>query len=99
MSGKSERLEPAVLAYLKVELYQRWRVLAFMTNDDANAPTADAGQRIDTAVDAIRSMSRDLADEVAPRPGLLDRLSAVTRAAPIQSLAVAFLIGVILARR
>ena len=40
-----------------------------MTNDDAGVPTADAEQRIDKAVDAIRSMSLDLADEVAPRPG------------------------------
>jgi len=44
-------------------------------------------------------MSQDLADEVAPPPGWIDRLSAATREAPIQSLAIAFLIGVILARR
>ncbi|WP_213290809.1 hypothetical protein [Bradyrhizobium sp. sGM-13] len=61
--------------------------------------TADPGQRIDNAVDAIRGMSQDLADEVAPRPGWLDRLSTATREAPIQSLAIAFLIGVLLTRR
>ena len=71
----------------------------FMAYDNTSVSTADAEQRIDTAVDAIRSMSRDLADEIAPRPGLLDMLSAATREAPIPSLAVAFLIGVILARR
>ncbi len=70
-----------------------------MTNDDTPMPTADPGQRIDNAVDAIRGMSQDLADEVAPRPGWLDRLSAATRDAPIQSLAIAFLIGVLLTRR
>jgi hypothetical protein len=80
------------------ELAQHWRVQAFMTNDAAE-PTGDTEQRIDNAVDAIRSMSQDLADEVAPRPGLLDRLSAATREAPIHSLAIAFLIGVVLARR
>ena len=80
---------------MKVELVRRWRVLAFMTNAAADVPTADAEHRIDTAVDAIRS---SLA-EVAPRPGLLDRLSAATRGAPIPSLAIAFLTGVILARR
>lgn len=69
-----------------------------MTND-ATEPTGDTEQRIDNAVDAIRSMSQDLADEVVPRPRLLDRLSAATREAPINSLAIAFLIGVILARR
>jgi hypothetical protein len=81
------------------ELAKRWRVQAFMTKDDSTEPTAGAEQRIDHAKDAIRSMSQDLADEVAPRPGWLDRLSAATREAPIQSLAIAFLIGVILARR
>jgi hypothetical protein len=68
-----------------------------MTNDTP-VPTVGAELRIDNAVDAIRSMSQDLADEVAPRPGWLDRLSATTREAPIQSLAIAFLIGVIVSR-
>ena len=67
-----------------------------MTNDDA---IATAEQRIDHATDAIRGMSRDLAEEVAPHPTWLDQVNAATRAAPIQSLAIAFLIGVILARR
>jgi hypothetical protein len=72
-----------------------------MTNDDTPTPVPIAGaeQRIDNAVDAIRSMSQNLADEVAPRPGWLERLSAATREAPIQSLAIAFLIGVLLTRR
>ena len=70
-----------------------------MAKDDVTEPTAGADQRIDDAVDAIRGMSQDLADEVAPPPGWIDRLSAATREAPIQSLAIAFLIGVILARR
>ncbi|MCK1515549.1 hypothetical protein IVB22_23945 [Bradyrhizobium sp. 190] len=74
-----------------------------MTNDDipipTPVPTADAEQRIDNAVDAIRSMSQDLADEVTPRPRWLDSLISATREAPIHSLAIAFLIGVILARR
>jgi hypothetical protein len=81
------------------ELAQHWSVQAFMTNGDTSVPTAGAEQRIDNAVDAIRNMSQDLADEVAPPPGWIDRLSAATREAPIQSLAIAFLIGVILARR
>jgi hypothetical protein len=71
----------------------------FMTNDDAIAAAESAEQRIDHATDAIRGMSRDLAEEVAPHSPWLDQVSAATRAAPIQSLAIAFLIGVILARR
>ena len=69
-----------------------------MKSEDIPAAES-AEQRIGSAVDAIRSMSRDLAQEVAPRPTWRDRISAATREAPIQSLAIAFLIGLILARR
>jgi hypothetical protein len=65
-----------------------------MTNDDAPAPTAIAEQRIDSAVDAIRGMSKDLADEVTPRPTWLDQVKAATCEAPLRSLAIAFLFGV-----
>jgi hypothetical protein len=68
--------------------------------ESENTSTAEsAEQRIGSAVDAIRSMSRDLAEEVAPRPTWRERISAATRGAPIPSLAIAFLIGLILARR
>ena len=70
-----------------------------MNIDDTPASAGSAEQRIDSAVDAIRSMSQDLADELATPPTLLDRLSAATREAPIQAFAIAFLFGVILARR
>ena len=70
-----------------------------MKNDDSPVSTETAERRIDNAMDAIRSMSQDLSNEVAPRPTWLDRVSAAARDAPIQSLAIAFLIGVILTRR
>ena len=70
-----------------------------MNTADTPAPAERAEQRIDNAVNAIRGMSRDLAGELAPSPTLLDRISAATREAPIQSLAIAFLIGFMLARR
>ena len=70
-----------------------------MNGEDIPTYAGNADQRIENAVGAIRSMSQDLADEVAPCPSWLDRLSAATREVPIQSLAIAFLIGVILARR
>ncbi|MBR1270257.1 hypothetical protein JQ629_22535 [Bradyrhizobium sp. AUGA SZCCT0222] len=45
-------------------------------------------------------MSQDLANEVAPRPtNWIDRVSALTREAPIHLLAIAFLLGVIVTRR
>jgi hypothetical protein len=65
-----------------------------------DAPASEgAEQRIENAVDAIRGMSRDLADAVTPRPTWLGQLSAATREAPIQSLVIAFLIGVLVTRR
>ena len=70
-----------------------------MNSDDTPASVERAEQRIDRATDAIRGMSGDLADELAPRPTLLDRISAATRETPIQSLAIAFLMGIILTRR
>ncbi|WP_141688417.1 hypothetical protein [Bradyrhizobium paxllaeri] len=70
-----------------------------MNSDETPASGKRAEQRIDSAVDAIRSMSSDLADELAPQPTWIDQISMATREAPIQSLAIAFLIGVILARR
>jgi ElaB/YqjD/DUF883 family membrane-anchored ribosome-binding protein len=70
-----------------------------MTTEDVNEPAEPPERRIDHAVDAIRGMSHDLADEVAPRPSWIARLGDFTREAPIHSLAIAFLIGVLLARR
>jgi hypothetical protein len=61
--------------------------------------TGSAERRIEHATDAIRIMSQDLADEVAPRPNWSDQVSALTRAAPIHSLAIAFLLGLIVTRR
>jgi len=58
-----------------------------------------AERRIEQTTDAIRSMSQNLSDEVAPRPSWIDRVGALTREAPIQSLAIAFLLGVIVTRR
>jgi len=70
-----------------------------MNINDPPAPVEGAEERIDNAVNAIRGMSRDLADELAPSPTWLDRIAAATREAPIQSLAIAFLLGFMLARR
>ena len=56
-------------------------------------------QRVKQATEAVRKMSQELADELRPRPGWSDLIREITRDAPLQSLAVAFLIGVMLARR
>jgi hypothetical protein len=54
------------------------------------------------AAEAVKTASRSVNDaiETGRRPGMpLDVLSRLVREAPLQSLAVAFLCGVILARR
>ena len=70
-----------------------------MTSEITSEPTASSERRIERATGAIRTMSDDLAAEVAPPLTWLDRVSAAMREAPIQSLAIAFLIGILLARR
>ena len=55
----------------------------------------DVAARLKVAVDRLRVVIAN-----AERPGQpIDRLRAVTREAPLQSLLVAFLLGVIVARR
>jgi ElaB/YqjD/DUF883 family membrane-anchored ribosome-binding protein len=77
--------------------------------ENPGQPTADAidEARISRASQAIRTMSGDLETELnetvrsarsAPRE-IAQRLRAITREAPLQALACAFLIGVLLTRR
>ena len=66
---------------------------------ETRSRTGSAERRIEQATDAIRSMSADLANEFAPRPSWIDRVSALTREVPVQSLAIAFLLGFIVSRR
>jgi hypothetical protein len=59
-----------------------------------------AGEPVDQAADAVRRMTKDAADR---RPGQQRRISELIRQAtieaPLQSLAIAFLLGVLIARR
>ena len=82
-----------------MKLARRSCVEGFMTSENISEPTASSERRIERATDAIRSMSEDLVDEVAPRPGWMDWIGAATREAPNPALAIAFLVGVILTRR
>jgi len=75
------------------------------TIEDSGAMTEASGlagdrERIDHAADAIRGMTKDVADRL---PGQQRRLSELIRQAtieaPLQSLAIAFLLGVLIARR
>jgi hypothetical protein len=82
-----------------------------MTTTDAAAMTEASGlpedtARIEHASDAIRDMTRDmeenpipLAPDAGPALRLSDRLRQVTREAPLHSLAIAFLLGALVARR
>jgi hypothetical protein len=74
-----------------------------MTDEIGAAVTATDESRIRRASEAIRDMANDL------RPGakglepmvqrLTDDICNMTREAPLQSLAIAFLLGVLVARR
>ncbi|WP_157113193.1 hypothetical protein [Bradyrhizobium embrapense] len=70
-----------------------------MADEFSMAPTATPEQRIDQASEAIRRMAEDTMFEPRPQDRWLHHLSEATRAAPLQSIAVAFLLGVFLARR
>jgi hypothetical protein len=61
-----------------------------------------ATDAVQAATDTVRVTTQTVADaiEAGRRPGApLDRLAAWTRAAPLQALAVAFLAGMVIARR
>ena len=79
-----------------------------MTDEDetsgANAPTklGEATEAVRTATEAVETTSQRIADAIKAgrQPGRpLDRLSNLTRETPLQSLAIAFLLGFIIARR
>ena len=63
--------------------------------------------RIQHATEAVRDMTENLANELRPAARGLepvmrrirDEVCALTRQAPLQSLAIAFLLGVMIARR
>src|SRR5258706_12877905 len=79
-----------------------------MTDEDersgANAPTklGDATEAFRTTTEAVETPTQRIADAIKAgrqpdRP--LDRLANLTREAPLQSLSIAFLLGLIIARR
>ena len=56
--------------------------------------------RIDHAAKAIRGMTKEMSDELRqPRSSIAEALSKFTAQAPLRSLALAFLLGVLVARR
>jgi hypothetical protein len=75
------------------------------TMEEVSAMTEAAGLtgdelRIGHAADAIRGMTKDMVDELPqPRRRLSEMIRQATIEAPLQSLAIAFLLGVLIARR
>jgi len=73
--------------------------------EDASAMTEASGlagdeERIDRAAEAIRGMTKEMVEELpARRARLSERLRQITVEAPLHSLAIAFLLGVLMARR
>jgi len=73
--------------------------------EDSSAMTEASGLTGDEASighagDAIRGLAREMVGELpARRPRLSETLRKMTVEAPLQSLAIAFLLGVLIARR
>jgi hypothetical protein len=73
--------------------------------EDASAMTEASGTsgdeaRIDHAAEAIRDMTKEMVQELPPpRPRLSEKLRQFTMEAPLHSIAIAFLFGVLIARR
>jgi hypothetical protein len=69
---------------------------------NASAKLGEATEAVRTATEAVETTSQRVADaiEAGRQPGgPLDRLAKLTRETPIQALAIAFLLGFIIARR
>ncbi len=74
------------------------------TSGDANASTrlGEATEAVRTATEVVETTSQRIADaiEAGRQPGgPLDHLANLTRETPLQSLAIAFLLGFIIAWR
>ena len=75
------------------------------TMEDSAAMTEASGlagdrERIDHAAEAIRGMTKDTADNPSgQRRRVSELIRQATIEAPLQSLAIAFLLGVLIARR
>jgi hypothetical protein len=66
---------------------------------EASGLTGDEG-RMSHAAEAIREKTRDIVDQLpARRVRFSEKLREMTVEAPLQSLAIAFLLGVLIARR
>jgi hypothetical protein len=78
-----------------------------MTDEIGTAGTATDKARIWRATEAIQDMAQEMANDLRPAARglepmvqrLTDDLCKMTRQAPLQSLAIAFLLGILVARR
>lgn len=69
---------------------------------DGPSKLEQAKEAIETVAETVQTTTRTVADaiEAGRRPGApLDRLAQWTRAAPMHSLAIAFLFGMLIGRR
>lgn len=73
--------------------------------EDPSAMTKASGmagdeERIDHAAEAIRGMTKEMIQELpATRARLSEKLRQMTMEAPLHSIAIAFLLGVLIARK
>jgi hypothetical protein len=73
-----------------------------VSNADAQRILSRTSDRVREASEAVQSTTQSIVDAVVagrPPAAPLDQLARLTREAPLQSLAVAFILGLIVARR
>ena len=71
-----------------------------MTIDAGTEELSPEAARVYRAARAINAMGEEMDAELLPRPNpVLDALRLLAREAPLRSLAVAFVLGVMVARR
>jgi hypothetical protein len=73
-----------------------------VANDDPRTVLNKATDAVHSATDAVQSTTESIAEAIedSKRPGgVLDQVTRLTRESPLRALALAFLVGWIVARR
>jgi hypothetical protein len=82
--------------------YYRWEAEMVTNKDDPRSVFDKATDAVSDAAETVQTTTESVAAaiESSRRPGgLLNQLSRFTREAPLRSLAIAFVVGLIAARR
>lgn len=101
-SGRSAAREPSPALTIGFKTDGETKMSGADESLDGPGKLEQAKEAVQTAAATVQATTRTVADAIedARQPGApLDRLAHWTRAAPVHSLAIAFLAGIILGRR